>query len=250
MYSTWRSVESAGYCDLSFLPGREIPLRFGVFWAEDGVDGVRELLTEGPRCGARGAAPVGIPLRTEGFDGILVDGKEDNEACLWEFAVTLPVVPLVDGRYERTEVMAAGSAVEKAGKMSRGRRRRSRGCHAILPKPAVNAPQLAVLCCSICTEGPTPSSAKTRNRGFNQNILIQREIRDHESTDMSRIVALHRGARLRLRETFTSIPSTDLRQGWGMRSLGIDCIRAVHDPHVYMKAPTFEHCKDSNALAV
>ena len=49
---------------------------------EDGVEGVRELLLEAPRCSSRGAAPVGIPLRIEGLDGTLVDGNEDNEACL------------------------------------------------------------------------------------------------------------------------------------------------------------------------
>lgn len=34
-----------------------------------------------PRCGRRGAAPVGMPLRIDGLDGILVEGKDDNEAC-------------------------------------------------------------------------------------------------------------------------------------------------------------------------
>ena len=53
-----------------------------MFLIDDGVEGVRELLTDVPRCGIRGAAPVGIPFRIDGLDGVLVEGKEDSEACL------------------------------------------------------------------------------------------------------------------------------------------------------------------------
>lgn len=47
-----------------------------------------------------------MPFRIDGLKGTLVEGKDDNEACRWGFALPLPPVPLVDGRYERTEVMA------------------------------------------------------------------------------------------------------------------------------------------------
>lgn len=108
IYSTCRSVESAGYCDLNFRIGREVAVRCWVFLIEDCVEGVRELLREVPRCGIRGAAPVGIPFRIEGLDEILVEGKEDKEACLCTFALALPPVPVppADGRYESTDVMA------------------------------------------------------------------------------------------------------------------------------------------------
>lgn len=48
---------------------------------------------------------MGIPLRTNGFDACLVDGKEDNEVCFGLVPLVLPVVPLVDGRYERAVVI-------------------------------------------------------------------------------------------------------------------------------------------------
>ena len=52
-------------------------------WAEDnvdGVDGVRELHASESRRGMRGILTVGgAPLRIEGFDGVLVEGKEDRE---------------------------------------------------------------------------------------------------------------------------------------------------------------------------
>ena len=78
MYSTCCSVESAGYCDLSFREGR---VRCRLFFVDEGVEGARELLPEAPRCGTRGGAPVGTPLRTEGLEAILVDGNDDSEAC-------------------------------------------------------------------------------------------------------------------------------------------------------------------------
>ena len=44
--------------------------------------------------------------RLEWLEGTLVEGKEDKEA--WRLMpFELAVVPLVDGRYERTEVMIA-----------------------------------------------------------------------------------------------------------------------------------------------
>ena len=77
MYSTCFSVVSAGYCDLSLLADRDTPLRWGIALVEDGVDGVRELLLMDPRCGRGGAVPV--TLRTEWFDGVRVEGKEERE---------------------------------------------------------------------------------------------------------------------------------------------------------------------------
>ena len=60
------------------------------------MDGVLELAVE-PRRSLGGALLVGMPLRTEGFDGFLVEGKEDSE--VWRLApLVLAVVPLVDGR--------------------------------------------------------------------------------------------------------------------------------------------------------
>jgi hypothetical protein len=52
-----------------------------------------------PRRGIRGMLPTEVTLRTDGFDGVRVEGKEDNEACrLRVFPFELPVVPLVEGR--------------------------------------------------------------------------------------------------------------------------------------------------------
>lgn len=96
MYSTCFSVESAGYCDLNFLAGRDTPLRWGVSLVEEGVDGVRELLLTDPRCGRGGGTPV--PLRMEGLDGVRVDGKDDNDVWRLRTVFALPVVPLVEGR--------------------------------------------------------------------------------------------------------------------------------------------------------
>lgn len=71
---------------------------WGVCWVDDGVDGVRELLTDSRR-GSRGILPVGgAPLRMEGFEAVRVDGKDDNE--VWRLGIALfvlPVVPLVEG---------------------------------------------------------------------------------------------------------------------------------------------------------
>lgn len=52
-----------------------------------------------PRRGILGIFPMGVPLRTDGFEGVLVEGKEDNEVCrLRVVPFELPVVPLVEGR--------------------------------------------------------------------------------------------------------------------------------------------------------
>lgn len=63
------------------------------------MEGVRELLLRDPRRGNRGMLPKGVPLRTDGFDGVRVEGKEDSEVCRLRVApFELPVVPLVEGR--------------------------------------------------------------------------------------------------------------------------------------------------------
>ena len=77
MYSTWFSVVSAGYCDLSFLVGRDTPLRWAMGLVDEGVEGVRELLLTDSRCGRGGAVPV--TLRMEGLESVRVEGKDDRE---------------------------------------------------------------------------------------------------------------------------------------------------------------------------
>jgi hypothetical protein len=47
----------------------------------------------------------GIPFRIEGIDGVRDEGKEDNDACRLRLLLPLAVVPLVDGRYGRTDAM-------------------------------------------------------------------------------------------------------------------------------------------------
>lgn len=96
MYSTCFSVESAGYCDLNFLVGRDTRLCCGVGLVEEGVDGVRELLLTDSRWGRGGAALA--PLRIEGLDGVRVEGKDDREVWRFRMVFALPVVPLVEGR--------------------------------------------------------------------------------------------------------------------------------------------------------
>ena len=96
MYWTCFSVVSAGYCDLSFLAGRDDPLRWGVSLVEEGVEGVRELLLTESWCGRGG--PVAVPLRLKGLEEVRVEGKEDREAWRLRMVFALPVVPLVDGR--------------------------------------------------------------------------------------------------------------------------------------------------------
>ena len=83
---------SAGYCDLNFPGGRLTPLRWGSRLVEDGVDGGRELLTDG----RRGIEPG--PLCIDGLDGVRVDGKDEREAWRLRKVFVPPVVPLVEGR--------------------------------------------------------------------------------------------------------------------------------------------------------
>ena len=79
----------------------------------EGVEeGVRELLIDAWRT-ERGIIPIGMPLCIEGFEGVRDEGKEDKEACRVRLLLPLAVVPLVDGRYERTEVMVSFEAPEK-----------------------------------------------------------------------------------------------------------------------------------------
>ena len=109
MYSTCLSVEFAGYCDFNFLAGLETPIcwRICLVEEEDGVDGACELLLTDPRRGIGGTVLFGVPLlRIDGLEAVRVDGKDDSEVCRFKGAVVLAVL-LVEGRYERTEVMLA-----------------------------------------------------------------------------------------------------------------------------------------------
>ena len=109
MYSTCLSVEFAGYCDFNFLAGLETPIcwRVCVVEEDDGVDGACELLLTEPRRGIRGMVLFEVPLlRIDGLEAVRVDGKDDSEVCLFKGAVVLAVL-LVEGRYERTEVILA-----------------------------------------------------------------------------------------------------------------------------------------------
>ncbi len=117
MYSTCLSVEFAGYCDFSFLLGLEIPFPWRVCLVEeeDGVDGARELLLTDPRRGMGGTVLFGVPLlRIDGLEAVRVDGKDDSDVCRFKGAVVLPVL-LVEGRYERTEVILARVKYVKGG---------------------------------------------------------------------------------------------------------------------------------------
>ena len=71
---------------------------------EDGVEGVRERLAD-PRYGKGGGFSVGMPLRTDGFEGVREEGTEDDEPWMLRLLLWVPDVPVVDGRYDRTEVM-------------------------------------------------------------------------------------------------------------------------------------------------
>lgn len=94
IYSTCLSVDSAGYCDLNLLFEGGSPLRWGVFLVEDGVEGVRTLLTE-PRRGMRGILFEGTLFRVDVLEAVRVEGKDDREAC--RLPLALPEVPLVPG---------------------------------------------------------------------------------------------------------------------------------------------------------
>lgn len=73
---------------------------------DEGVEVLRELLIE-PRWGRGGWFPVGMPFLIEGVDGVRDDGKEEREPCLPMLLLVVPVVPLVEGRYESTEAIMA-----------------------------------------------------------------------------------------------------------------------------------------------
>ena len=55
---------------------------------------------------------MGMPLRIEGFDGVRDEGKEERDPCRLRLLLAVPLVPLVEGRYERTEVMLAANALQ------------------------------------------------------------------------------------------------------------------------------------------
>lgn len=55
---------------------------------------------------------VGMPLRMDGIEGVREDGKEDKEACRFRLLLPLAIVPLVEGRYDRTDAMVLGGGVE------------------------------------------------------------------------------------------------------------------------------------------
>ena len=79
MYSTWRSVESAGYWDLTLL-ARELGEFLSVaVMVEDGVPGAWLLPLEAPRW-VRGEVKVEMPLRTELIEAVREEGKDDSEA--------------------------------------------------------------------------------------------------------------------------------------------------------------------------
>ena len=67
----------------------------GVWLKEDVVETDWALRTD-PWPGNGGTVPVGAPLRVELLEGILVEGKDDNEPCRLT-PLELAVVPLVDG---------------------------------------------------------------------------------------------------------------------------------------------------------
>ena len=46
-----------------------------------------------------------MPLRIEGFEGVREEGNEDDDPWLFKLLLWVPEVPLVDGRYDRTEVI-------------------------------------------------------------------------------------------------------------------------------------------------
>lgn len=74
---------------------------------------MRELLIE-PRRGSGGGFAVGIPFRIEGLDGVRDEGNEESEPCRLRLVLAVPLLPpLVEGRYERREVMIAVDAQQR-----------------------------------------------------------------------------------------------------------------------------------------
>lgn len=56
---------------------------------------------------------VGRPFLIEGFEGVRDEGKEDREPCRLRLLLAVPLVPLVEGLYESTEVMFKINAAQK-----------------------------------------------------------------------------------------------------------------------------------------
>lgn len=82
---------------------------------------MHELLIE-PRRGTGGGFEVGTPFRIEGFDGVRDEGKDESEPCRLRLLLAVPLVPLVEGRYERTEVMIAVDAQQwRVSEMARSK---------------------------------------------------------------------------------------------------------------------------------
>ena len=101
------SVEFEGYCDFSVLVGLEVPICWRTCLVEEncGVNGARELLPTDPRRGRGRTSLFRVPLlRIDGLEAVRVDVKDDSEVCRFKGAFVLPVL-LVEGRYERTEVI-------------------------------------------------------------------------------------------------------------------------------------------------
>lgn len=111
MYSTCCSVESAGYCDRSFLTGSVGPsLWEGVLSEEDVEVVLAELRAEATLCGIRGTLPTTAPFLRDVLEGTLVDGNDERDACRLMVPLALPVVPLVDGRYASVFAMTRMTA--------------------------------------------------------------------------------------------------------------------------------------------
>ena len=56
-----------------------------------------------------------MPFRIEGFEGVRDEGKDERDPCRLSVLLAVPLVPLVEGRYERTEVMLAVDALQPNG---------------------------------------------------------------------------------------------------------------------------------------
>ena len=76
------------------------------------MEEARELLIE-PRCGRGGWLVVGIPFRIDGLEGVRDEGKDESDSCRLRLLLMVPVVPLVEGRYERTEVIFILNALQR-----------------------------------------------------------------------------------------------------------------------------------------
>ena len=56
-----------------------------------------------------------MPFRIEGFEGVRDEGKDERDPCRLRVLLAVPLVPLVEGRYERTELMLAVDALQPNG---------------------------------------------------------------------------------------------------------------------------------------